>query len=365
MRTAYRASEIFTGDSIVRDHVVVINNSMVEKVMPFSQADRITDFQDLGDILLLPGFVDGQVYGAAGRLLAQYPVPETLKVMHEAFLKTGTVAFLPTIASNPADTIRKCIDAVREYLDHGGMGVLGLHLEGPWFNEKKRGAHIREWIHRPTKKEVIDLLNYGKDIIRVITLAPEVCDEGIIELILEKGIIVSAGHSDATYAEALKGFSRGIKTVTHLFNAMSGLHHRDPGLAGATFLHDVRSSIIPDGHHVAYESVRIAKKIMGERLYAITDAVTETTEGPYRHQLAGDQYECDGILSGSALTMFKAFRNLIEHAGINIEESARMCSLYPATAIGCANKFGKIAPQYTGQFLAINKQLELAAVITS
>ena len=365
MRRAYKASEIFTGESILRNHQVVIENGQIEKVVPASETESDITVTDLGENMILPGWVDAQVYGAAGLLFAQFPVPETLKVMNDEFIKTGTVAFLPTIASNPPETVKKCIDAVRKYLDNKGGGVTGLHLEGPWFNEKKRGAHIREWIHPPSKQEVKELLKYGEGVIKVITLAPEVCGEGIIEMILDHGVSVSAGHSDATYAEAMMGFQRGIKTVTHLYNAMSSLHHREPGLVGATLHHSyVTSSIIPDGHHVSYEAIAIAKKMMGNRLFAITDAVTETTEGPYRHHLAGDKYECNGILSGSALTMHGAFKNLVEKVKISLEESARMCSLYPSMTMGCNDRYGKIAPGYAGQFLAINKQLEMAAIIT-
>jgi N-acetylglucosamine-6-phosphate deacetylase len=365
MRRAYKASEIFTGESILINHHVIVEDGWIEKIFPASEMEPGLTVTDLGDVLLLPGLIDAQVYGAAGFLFAQYPSAETLRAMNEAFIQTGTVAFLPTIASNPPATIKKCIDAVRSYFENGGKGVMGLHLEGPWFNEKKRGAHLKEWIHPPTKQEVQDLLEYGEGVIRVITLAPEVCDEGIIEIILEHGVIVSAGHSDATYAESMAGFRKGIRNVTHLYNAMSSLHHREPGLVGATLQHaDVLSSIIPDGHHVSYEAVAIAKKIMGHRLFAITDAVTETSEGPYQHYRAGDKYECNGILSGSALSMYQAFKNLVEKVSISVEESARMCSLYPSIAIGCSNRYGKIAPGYAGQFLAIDKQLELAAVIT-
>jgi N-acetylglucosamine-6-phosphate deacetylase len=147
---------------------------------------------------------------------------------------------------------------------------------------------------------------------------------------------------------------------------MSPLQHRQPGLVGATMNHPfITSSIIPDGHHVDYAAIAIAKKIMRERLYAITDAVTETNEGPYQHQLAGDKYECNGVLSGSALSMHKAFKNLVEHAGIKVEEALRMCSLYPAKVLGCDDEYGKIVPQAVGQFLVLNKQLEIVEVITS
>jgi N-acetylglucosamine-6-phosphate deacetylase len=147
---------------------------------------------------------------------------------------------------------------------------------------------------------------------------------------------------------------------------MSALHHREPGLVGATLDHAaVKASIIPDGHHVDYAAIRLAKKIMKERLFAITDAVTETETGPYRHQLNVDKYECNGVLSGSALSMHQAFLNLVNEVGIEVDEALRMCSLYPAQVLRCDNRYGKIAPGYVGQFLLLNKQLQLVDVITS
>jgi len=305
------------------------------------------------------------VYGAAKKLLAVYPTAETLQLMHEKFVKEGTCLFLPTLATNTIEVFKKGIDAVREYRSNNGKGVFGLHLEGPWINKIKRGAHVKEWIHSPTIEEVKDLLDYGRGIIKMITLAPEVCSDEIVDLILSDNIILSAGHSNATYSEAIAGFNSGISTVTHLYNAMSALHHRDPGLVGATFNHpEVRASIIPDGHHVDYAAISIAKKIMEDRLFAITDAVTETDTGPYQHQLAGDKYECNGVLSGSALSMHKAFKNLIDHAGIDVDEALRTCSLYPAEALRCDDQYGRIAPQAAGQFLVLDKQLEIVEVIS-
>src|SRR5437868_7320124 len=128
---------------------------------------------------------------------------------------------------------------------------------------------------------------YGKGVIKMITLAPEVCSDEVIDCILSHNVIISAGHSNATYPQAMRCFEKGITAVTHLYNAMSGLHHREPGLVGAGFdAMTVMASIIPDGHHASFAAIRIAKKIMGERLFAITDAVTETSEGYYEHQLA-------------------------------------------------------------------------------
>jgi len=253
---------------------------------------------------------------------------------------------------------------VKSYWQQGGKGVYGLHLEGPWISKAKRGAHIEAFIHSPTVAEVEELLEYGKGIIKMITLAPEVCSEDVLKRIQEEGIIISAGHSSATYKEATQAFDKGISTATHLYNAMSALQHREPGMVGALFNHaTTKCSVIPDGFHADFEAVKIAKKIMGSRLFAITDAVTETTTGPYQHQLEGDKYVCNGVLSGSALTMHKAFYNLVKKVNIEVDEALRMCSLYPAEVLGCDDTYGKIAPGYAAQFVILKNNLELEEVI--
>jgi N-acetylglucosamine-6-phosphate deacetylase len=360
------AEKIFTGYEWLPDHAITIKDGKVDCIVSRSGGASIKDARHFDNCFIVPAFIDIQVYGAAKKLLAIYPEVETLQLMFGEFLQKGTCLFLPTLATNTIDVFKKGIDAVKEYWKNNGKGVYGLHFEGPWINEIKSGAHVKEWIHSPTIKEVKDVLEYGRDVIKMITIAPEVCSKEVIDVILSQNIIISAGHSNATYDEAMKGFDEGISTVTHLYNAMSPLHHREPGLVGAIFNHSkVRASIIPDGHHVDYAAIAIAKKIMGDRLFVITDAVTETNSGPYRHQLTGDKYECNGVLSGSALSMHKAFQNLVNHAGIDVEEALRMCSLYPAQVLGCDDQYGKIAPQAAGQFIVLNKQLEIVETITT
>lgn len=365
MQRIFSASRIFTGNEWLTDHAIVVKDKKIESLLPKNQTADSAITKEYRDLSIIPGFIDAQVYGAGGKLFAAFPDAETLKLMEEIFLKAGTFLFVPTVATNTLDLFKKCIDAVKEYWKQGGKAVYGLHLEGPWIHPAKRGAHVEKWIHSPKLEEVKDLLDYGDGVISMITLAPEVCDQEVIDLIHSKNIVVSAGHSNATFEVATNSFKSGINTVTHLYNAMSGLHHREPGLVGAVLHHDkVKASIIPDGHHVDYVAISIAKKLMKERLFAITDAVTETTEGPYQHQLAGDKYECNKILSGSAISMHDAFINLIRHAGIDEAEALKMCSIYPAKAIGCDDRFGKIAPGYPGQFLVIDKQLAIVEMIT-
>jgi N-acetylglucosamine-6-phosphate deacetylase len=294
-----------------------------------------------------------------------YPDAKTVALTIDYCRSGGAVLCLPTVATNTKEVFCHCIDAVRAYWKAGGKGVWGLHLEGPWINPVKRGAHIEALIHSPSLEEVKEVLEYGKDVVKMITLAPEVCSQEVIALIQSYGITISAGHSNATYAEATAAFDKGIGAVTHLYNAMSALQHREPGLVGATLLHSsVKASIIADGHHVSFEAIKIAKQVMGERLFVITDAVTATQEGYYQHVLTGDKYESGGILSGSNLTQHQSLQNLVNKVGIPLAEALRMCSLYPAQAIGADHLYGRIAPGYAAQFVVFNQALELVDVVT-
>jgi N-acetylglucosamine-6-phosphate deacetylase len=333
--------------------------------MPAGEVLEREDIIELKDKIVAPAFIDLQIYGANKKLFSVYPTVEALSDLYDYCSTGGAALFQPTVATNTTEVMYGCIDAARQYQQQGGKGMIGLHLEGPWINADRRGAHIFEYIHSPTTKEVEDLLNYGKGVITMITLAPEVCGDEVIQLIQSYDIIISAGHSNATFQQATSAFDKGIPVVTHLYNAMSPLQHRAPGMVGASFLHrQVRASIVADGYHVDFEAVKIAKGIMKERLFVITDAVTETSQGVYPHQSAGEKFVSNGILSGSALTMHKAFVNLVRYASIPVEEALRMCSLYPAQVMHLESKFGKIAPGYSAQFIVLDKSLNLIDVLT-
>ena len=359
MQQNYFAKKIFTGERWIENAVIIIEDGVVIEILSSDAAN--SSFHDL----IVPAFIDLQIYGANKKLLAVHPTKDALDDLYEYCKEGGATLFQPTVATNTPDVFYRSIDAVRNYRQQGGRGVIGLHLEGPWLNAEKRGAHPKELIHAPSLTEVKELLEYGKGVISMITLAPEVCSQQVIDLIRSYEIVISAGHSNATYEEATTSFSNGISSVTHLYNAMSGLQHRAPGLVGAAFTHDrIKASIIPDGHHVNYAAIKIAVQLMEGRLFVITDAVTETNEGYYHHHLAEDKYTAGGILSGSCLTMHKAFLNLVQFVQVPIEEALKMCSLYPAELMGLGKKYGRIAPGYSAQFLILDINLNLKEVIT-
>lgn len=344
------ATNLFDGQSTFKNKVIHINNGVVEKMVDEGfDASQAFAF-------VTPALIDLQIYGAAGKLLSVFPEADTIEKIYQYGLAGGTHYFQPTIASQTKDVIYAAIDAVKAYQQTGGSGCIGLHIEGPWINVAKRGAHDASIIHAPSIQEVEELLAYGKGVISMITLAPEICAPAIVDLIQEKGIVVSAGHSDANYQTATAFFNHHIRVATHLFNAMSPLQHRAPGLVGALFNHPTAMcSLVADGYHVDFNAIKIAKKIMGERLFCITDAVTTTSSGPYQHYLSGDKYESNGILSGSALTQLQSVNNLIEKVGLSFEEAFKMCSLYPARVMQLKHMTGTIALHEKANILCLDK----------
>jgi N-acetylglucosamine-6-phosphate deacetylase len=360
---AYIAKLIFTGDQWLHEHAAIVDDGIITDVLPVTALDPQMEAVHFSDHILAPAFIDLQIYGAYEKLFSVYADTDSLQLLNKYCSSGGAAFCMPAVATNQPEVFFKCIDAIRLYWQQGGEGILGLHAEGPWINKLKRGAHRESLIHSPSVKEVEALLEYGKDVIKIITLAPEVCSKEVIDLIHASGIKIFAGHSNATYEEAMQNFDNGITAVTHLYNAMSPLQHRSPGLVGAALDHpQIKASIIADGYHVDYAAIRIAKKIMQQRLFAITDAVTTTTEGHYQHQPEGDKYTAGNILSGSALTMYKALQNLVNHVGIETGESLRMCSLYPAQVMQMDDRLGRIAKGYKAKMVVLPELLDCTAV---
>ena len=363
--TYYAAPKIFTGEDWITGHAIAVAEEQIDALIPESEIPeeaRVLRFQDA---FMAPAFMDLQIYGANKKLLAVHPTADALHDLYAHCIAGGTTLFQPTVATNTEDVFFAAIDAVRSYRQQGGRGVIGLHVEGPWISMEKRGAHLPQCVHRPTVEDAMRLLERGRDVITMITLAPEEVSEEVVRLVQSYGVVVSAGHSNADFDMANKAFDAGnIGVATHLYNAMSPLQHRQPGMVGALLLHPTaRASIIPDGHHVDYAAVQLAYRMMGNRLFAITDAVTETAEGGYRHQLVGNKYESNGILSGSALTMHAAFKNLVQHAGIPVADALRMCSFIPAGVMGLTQKNGRIAPGCAAQMVVIGEDLSLVQTI--
>ena len=354
MTLDYSAKALFTGSEWLNDVVIHLENDVVVGIdQKGFDANHASPF-------IIPALIDLQLYGAGGKLLSEFPEKETIDKIYQYCIEGGAGFFQPTIASQSIDVICASIDAVKAYKASGGKGCIGLHIEGPWINVGKKGAHDESVIHVPDMKAVESILAYGKDAISMITLAPEICTPAIIKAIQDAGIVVSAGHTNASYENAMQFFNAGIPVATHLFNAMSSFQHRAPGVVGALFNHPTAmSSIVADGYHVDFAAIRVAKKIMGDRLFCITDAVTETSTGLYQHTLVGDKYESAGTLSGSALTQLKSIQNLVEHVGVPLDEAIKMCSVYPAKVMQNKNITGSIEVNKKANLLCLSAELAI------
>lgn len=379
MKTLFYNGTIYTGHSIIDNGAVLTEDGLIKRIYPAGShspattpsasdspgaaggaANHASDLDnasgrpeieadtyiDLQGQILAPAFIDLQVYGGNGQFFSGFPSYSSIEATYQYCLSGGAAYFQPTMATQTDDLMDQAIAAVADYQNNGGQGVIGLHLEGPYINPVKRGAHKPEYIQVPYKAKVAALIAKAGKHLSMITLAPERATPEVIQQLLLAGVVVSAGHSNATYEEALNGFAQGITAATHLYNAMSSMNHRAPGIVGAILDKAIPyTSIVADGYHVDWTPIKIAKQLLKDKLFLITDSVTENKDGDYQHTLDDDKYVLpDGTLSGSALTMIKAVQNCVEKAGITLEESLRMASLYPARVMGLESRLGSIAP---------------------
>lgn len=357
-------ADVFTPDGLMRDGVVVVDDGRITAVSPSSHHPATVHAPGH---FLVPGFIDLQLNGAFGLDFTQQP--ETIWAVAERLPPYGVTGFLPTVITSPLATVQKAQEVMGARPSaFVGAEPLGLHLEGPFLNPQKKGAHNPRHLQLPTLKAVADWS--PETHVRLVTLAPELPGAlPVITALAERGIIVSAGHSMATFAEAKAGFAAGVRYGTHLFNAMPGLHHREPGLVGA-LLDDARLTmgIIPDGIHVHPALLKMAWQIAGPRLNVVTDAMAALGMSPGAYDLGDfrvtvDEATCrlpDGTLAGSILGMDTAVRNLITYTGCALAEAVGAVTAVPADLLGLGLQKGRIAPGYDADLVLLTPDLQIA-----
>ena len=350
MQYAFTNGVIYTGYEILYGHAVIVENDLIKAIVPEEKLPHGIQQVNLNGNNLTAGFIDLQLNGCGGVMFNEQTTVETLEIMQATNLKSGTTSYLPTFITSPDEGMKSAVKVMRDYLAKYRNQALGLHLEGPYLSKEKKGVHREEYIREITP-EMKTFLCDNADVITKITLAAENPTTQYIADFVEKGIIVSLGHSNATYEVANQAIAKGIGFATHLHNAMSPISSgRAMGVVGAVLDSDLYAGIIVDGLHVEFGNVRIAKKVKGDKLCIVTDATAAAGSdiesfifvGKTVYVRDGKCYDANGTLGGASVTMIESVQNAVKDVGISLDETLRMCNLYPARAIGVDDHLGSI-----------------------
>ncbi len=357
---------VATPDGVRDDLSVVIDGGRIVAVTPDRPSTGAD--HDLAGRLLAPGFIDTQVNGGGGVLFNDDPSPDCIAAIGAAHRRFGTTGFLPTLISDDLDVIDRAVDAVEAAIAAGAPGVLGVHIEGPFLNVRRKG------IHDASKFRVLDdadirRLTRLKGGRTLITLAPEMTTPDMIRRLTAAGALVAAGHTDADYPTMRAGFDAGVTGVTHLFNAMSPLQNRAPGVVGAALENqDAWCGIIVDGHHVDPVTLRLALRCRpADRFMLVTDAMPSVGADSDHFFLQGRRitvrdglcYDENGVLAGSDLDMASAVRNAVALLGLDLSQALAMASACPAVFLGLSDRLGAIAPGRAADLVALDDDLKV------
>ena len=365
---------VYLPDGVLEDGVVLVEDGRIQTIASTNQINLPENSSciDGTGLHLVPGFIDLQLNGAIG--LDFTTEPRSIWPVAAHLPRYGVTSFLPTIITSPLTAVAAAQEALTTGPPTGFCGAtpLGLHLEGPFLSGYKKGAHNPQYLRLPAETAVDDPMMAEWSIengVKLVTLAPELDGApDLVRLLTARGIVVSAGHSTATFAQAKAAFDAGIRYGTHLFNAMPPLHHREPGLAGA-LLADARTTIglIVDGEHVHPELVRMVWQLVGNgRLNLVTDAMAALGMSPGRYQLGDFEVTVDdttarlptGTLAGSILSMDTAVRNLIATTGCTLAEALPTVTSTPADLLNLLHK-GRIAPNYDADLVLLTEDLQV------
>ncbi len=372
-RRALSAPRIFDGETWHDDAALLISGETIENVVPTSAVPAGTPVERV-DGMLVPGFVDLQVNGGGGVMLNDHPTAEGIEIICRAHSTFGTTALLATLITDTPEITAAAVEAGAQSARRNVPGFLGLHFEGPHLSVTRKGAHDPKLIRPMHDKDQAFLIDARKTVpVLLTTVAPESVDPSRIRALVDAGLVVSLGHSDATCATARTCADAGASMVTHLFNAMSQISNREPGLAGAAIdTAALSAGIIADGIHVDPATMGIAlrgKRGPG-RIFLVTDAMATigtdmtsfTLNGRAIHRKDGRLTLADGTLAGADLDMISAVRFVHRTLGLDLAEALRMASLYPAQAVGKAARHGRLAPGTAANIVALSDGLDVKQV---
>jgi N-acetylglucosamine-6-phosphate deacetylase len=368
--TALVGARILAGETWYDEHALVMCNGRIKRLLLAKALPDNMPVQMLDGGVLLPGFVDTQVNGGGGVLFNDEPSVDGIMSIAEAHRKFGTTAMLPTLISDNLDVIAKAIGAVDDAIQAGVPGIVGIHIEGPFLNPGKHGIHDAKKF-RSLDADTVALLSSLKHGKTLVTLAPELAPEGAIAALVAKGVVVAAGHTLANYDDMQQAIGEGLSGVTHLFNAMTQMESRAPGVVGASMDGGLICGIIADGHHVHPASLRAAYRAKGSKeLMLVTDAmptvgsdITSFTVGGTAVTAREGMLRSDeGTLAGSDLDMTSALRNCVALMQVDLSSASQMASATPAEFIGIGNAYGRISEGYRADLVHLDDTLNIQNV---
>lgn len=371
----FTGARIFDGERLHEDSALVTSNGRVQAITSYSGLPEGAEIISLGGGVLSPGFIDAQVNGGGGRMLNDDPSPDSMYIIAKGHRTYGTTAMLPTLITDVGAASTAAIEAAIEAVK-AGRGVVGLHLEGPHLSPARKGAHLPELMRPVEDSDVKTFIRAREEIgTLLVTIAAEQVTDRQVQALSEAGVIVSIGHSDCTADVADMRFDAGARGVTHLFNAMSQLGHRAPGLVGAAIDHpSAWCGIIADGHHVDPRALRVALRAKrGEgRLFFVTDAMSLVGSDKQSFTLNGRTVYrkeggfcsrvvlADGTLAGSDVDMASTIRYGVSVLELSLVEALRMATSYPARFLRLADR-GHLSPGARADLVHINDTIEVTA----
>lgn len=368
---AFHNGRFALGEQILSGQTLLVSGGKIEALGPDLAIPAHYARYDLSGDILSPGFVDIQVNGGGGALFNDAPTVETIATIAKAHAKFGTTSLLPTLISDDLDKVAQAIAAVDAAIEAGVPGVLGIHLEGPFLNARRKGVHdaSKFKVLDQNAIELLTSLTRGKTL---ITLAPETAPPGAIAELVRRGAAVFAGHTEASYEQIIAAEAEGLRGFTHIFNAMSQLASRAPGVVGAALASPTAfSGLIADGVHVHPANMALVARLLGpQRTVLVSDAMPTLGSDRDWFELKGEKifargltcYTPDGVLAGSNLSMHDALGVMMQQAGIQLAEALQMVSHAPALAMGIEVQVGQLVIGAQADFVQLDADANLVKV---
>ena len=370
MKQALIGAQLFSGKEFFDNRALLIDGENIIDVINEHDIPNNFEIQKLNGGILSPGFIDLQVNGGGGKLFNNSPDKESLNAIIEAHQHFGTTSIMPTVISDSLNVLKRCATTISEEIENN-KSLLGVHIEGPFFNVKYRGVHQKQYINT-INSDYLNLFESLQDFPVMLTLAPECISTKQLKHLKSLGFKILAGHTDASYDQLEEAIKYGLDGFTHLFNAMGQISAREPGVVGSALTFDnVTASIIVDLHHVHPSLIQMVYKQKPQgKLFFVSDSMATIHHGEPSFELYdevvsesnGRIINSEGKLAGSSITQIDAIKNAYQSCNIPLNEALAMASRYPAEYLGVANYLGSLESGYRADLTHFNLDFQVQNV---